>query len=876
MEKSPQQESWRRAMDEEFNDLKLKNVWKLTKLPPDKQLLGCRWVYNLKRDENGKVIRYKARLVAQVWLKWKHFQCDVTGAYLYAPLNEEVYMKQPQGYIEKGKEGLVCKLKQALYGLHQSGRAWYFELNNVLNEIGLQKLNWCNCTYLYGNSIVLLVYVDDIVIFGQTEKDIDDVLIKLKGKFNLKIMGEISKFVDYGSRVYEHGGMEITWLDNLMNECASRDVVNYRSKPVLLADNQAAIDFLKSPIENYRTKHIEEFRSGMTTKMAVNDVSLNIYQGQITALLGHNGAGKTTTINILTGLYTPTSGTASINGLDILTDTVRARRGLGVCPQHNVLYDTLTVEEHLKIYAAMKGVEWKNLNAEVTQTLNIVKLAEKRTELIKNLSGGMKRKLSLGIAIVGGSKVLFLDEPTSGMDVEARRSVWDALLEIRHSRTIILTTHYMEEADILGDRIAIMAEGEIQCCGSPMFLKQKFGTGYHLHVVKDSHFDIENLFSLLKRYIPDVKIGKELEKEISFSLSSNTGSGFGDMFEELENRKQKLGVTSFGVTITTMEDVFLNVANLSDMKYKLRSESENGNGVHITMEDVYGGSPGLRPHPRFSLQFFALVMKRIHYSKRHWSILIAQLAIPFLLTCMCLYFLGDAANKNRITYDPLKLDISSVYGDTDGFLYNKNPELSQITESLKNVLESNKVNVRTVDNPTHYVLDYGKKDISKFLKNIMVGGAIDVHGGNILNLTAWYNGEPYHTTPMSLLLMHTAVLKYITNTGSITLINEPLPQLLQIFTSDIMSMMSRVMSIVFMPLALGFLSASFILVPIHERTSKSKLLQLMTGVPAVIYWIATFVWDYLVWIVVSFLLIIPFAIFSHYAFFGIHSNAIGK
>ncbi|GFY44551.1 ATP-binding cassette sub-family A member 17 [Trichonephila inaurata madagascariensis] len=157
----------------------------------------------------------------------------------------------------------------------------------------------------------------------------------------------------------------------------------------------------------------------------------------------------------------------------------------------------------------------------------------------------------------------------------------------------------------------------------------------------------------------------------------------------------------------------------------------------------------------------------------------------------------------------------------------------------------------------------------------MVGGAVDVHGGNILNLTAWYNGEPYHTTPMSLLLMHTAVLKYITNTGSITLINEPLPQLLQIFTSDIMSMMSRVMAIVFMPLALGFLSASFVLVPIHERTSKSKLLQLMTGVPAVIYWIATFVWDYLVWIVASILLIIPFAIFSHYAFFGIHSNAIG-
>ncbi|GFT45875.1 retrovirus-related Pol polyprotein from transposon TNT 1-94 [Trichonephila clavipes] len=135
---------------QEFDTLKLRNVWKVTKLHPDKQLLDCRWVYNLKRDENGKVIRYKARLVAQgysqvkgenynetfspvnfsviglffsllvVWLKWKHIQCDVTGAYLYAPLNEEAYMKQPQGYIERGKENLVCKLKRALYGLHQS------------------------------------------------------------------------------------------------------------------------------------------------------------------------------------------------------------------------------------------------------------------------------------------------------------------------------------------------------------------------------------------------------------------------------------------------------------------------------------------------------------------------------------------------------------------------------------------------------------------------------------------------------------------------------------------------------------------------------------------------------------------------------------
>ncbi|GFR10884.1 ATP-binding cassette sub-family A member 3 [Trichonephila clavata] len=619
----------------------------------------------------------------------------------------------------------------------------------------------------------------------------------------------------------------------------------------------------------------KEFRSGLASKVAVNNVSLNIYRGQITALLGHNGAGKTTTINILTGLFTPTSGTASINGLDILADTFNARRGLGVCPQHNVLFDTLTVEEHLKIYAAMKGVQWGNLNAEITQVLNILKLSEKRNELIKNLSGGMKRKLSLGIAIVGGSKVLFLDEPTSGMDVEARRSVWDALLEIRHTRTIILTTHYMEEADILGDRIAIMAEGEIQCCGSPMYLKQKFGTGYHLHVVKNSDFDLQGLRSLLQKYIPEASIRNELEKEISFSLTSDTGGAFGDLFEELESKKQKLGVISFGITVTTMEDVFLNVANISDIKYKLRPETEQTNGVSITMENVYGGTPGIRPQPKFYNQFFGLLMKRIHYSKRNWSILIAQIVFPFLLICLCLYILADSGNKYRMTYDPLQLDISSVYGRTEGVFYNTKSELSELTETFKNVLKPNKITVNDVPDPTLYILDYGKKNLAGYLKNLLVGGALDLYANKTLNLTAWYNGEPYHATPMSLLLMHTAVLRHVTNTGTISLTNEPLPRLLFFVSNASTRMTAELLAITFLPLALSFLSASFVLLPLHERASKAKLLQLMTGIPSVMYWIAMFVWDYLIHIVVSILLIIPFAIFVHYAFFGMHSNAIG-
>ncbi|GBM91934.1 ATP-binding cassette sub-family A member 3 [Araneus ventricosus] len=743
-----------------------------------------------------------------------------------------------------------------------------------------------------------------------------------------------------------------------------------------LVKNEYSTDFFEEEPNNIPRGVIiqnlsKEFRSGLTTKMAVNDVSLNIYEGQITALLGHNGAGKTTTINILTGLYTPTSGTASIYGLDILAETTRARRGLGVCPQHNVLYDTLTVEEHLRIYAAMKGVPWKELNFEVTQILDIMKLADKKSELTKNLSGGMKRKLSLGIALIGGSKVLFLDEPTSGMDVEARRSVWDALLEIRHNRTIILTTHYMEEADILGDRIAIMAEGELQCCGSPMFLKQKFGTGYHLHVVKDQSFDLQALTSLIQKYVPEASVGNELEKEISFSLSSNTNSGFGDMFEELENRKKELGVLSFGITITTMEDVFLkqgkfllillriisihlgtgyhlhvvkdqsfdlqaltsliqkyvpeasvgnelekeisfslssntnsgfgdmfeelenrkkelgvlpfgitittmedvflNVSNISDLKYNAQSEEEKQSEGN---QDVYGDSPGIRPYRHPMNQFLALLKKRFNYSKRFLTILIVQLVLPFLLTTICLYLIKNNSFQFKTTYEPLKLDIGSVYGKTDGFYYSEKPQLSDISETLKSVFESNQMSVQQVPEPTHYVLDYGKKNISKYFKNLIVGGAVDQYSDGTLNLTAWFNGEPYHAAPMSLLLAHTALLKNVTNTGSITLTNAPLP-VLKVMYTNAQGAMARILAAIFIPLAFAYVSASFVLLPVHERTTKAKLLQLMNGISATMYWSAMFLWDYLVFLFISILFIIPYAIFANAEFFGKHSESIG-
>ncbi|XP_054309404.2 phospholipid-transporting ATPase ABCA3-like [Pongo pygmaeus] len=229
-------------------------------------------------------------------------------------------------------------------------------------------------------------------------------------------------------------------------------------------------------IAGIQIKHLcKVFQGHNTTKIAVKDLSLNLYEGQITVLLGHNGAGKSTTLSILSGLYPPTSGKAYINGYDISKQMVQIRKSLGLCPQQNLLFNYLTVSEHLHFYCVIKGVQVKMTPAKIDHMLTTFNLLEKRNELSKSLSGGMKRKLSIIIAFIGGSKVVILGEPTSGMDPVSRKVTWDLLQHFKKDRTILLTTHYTDEADVLGDRIAVMIKGSLRCCGSSIFLKKIYG-----------------------------------------------------------------------------------------------------------------------------------------------------------------------------------------------------------------------------------------------------------------------------------------------------------------------------------------------------------------------------------------------------------------
>uniref|UniRef100_A0A8C9Y356 ATP-binding cassette, sub-family A (ABC1), member 1A n=1 Tax=Sander lucioperca TaxID=283035 RepID=A0A8C9Y356_SANLU len=504
-------------------------------------------------------------------------------------------------------------------------------------------------------------------------------------------------------------------------------------------------------------------------KLAVDGLSLRFYKGQITSFLGHNGAGKTTTMSILTGLFPPTSGTAYIHGKDIRSELSAVRQNLGVCPQHNVLFSMLTVEEHIWFYARLKGLPEEKVKAETEQILNDVGLPHKRKSLTSTLSGGMQRKLSVALAFVGGSKVVILDEPTAGVDPYARRGIWDLLLKYRPGRTIILSTHHMDEADILGDRIAIISHGKLCCVGSSLFLKTHLGTGYYLTLVKRDYdltlqscrnsastvsyskkedsvsesssdaglgsepesetttIDVSLISNLIFKHVHEARLVEDLGHEITYVLpyQSAKDGAFVELFHELDDRLTDLGISSYGISDTTLEEIFLKVAEdsgvdaveLSDGVVPTRIRRHHAFGDHQSClkpftEDDFDfndseGDPESRETDWLSgtdgkgsyqvkgwslkrQQFVALLWKRFLYARRSRKGFFAQfscvfIVLPAVFVCIALVFSLIVPPFGK--YPSLVLD-HSMYGEQFTFISNDMPEDPHINKLLGALTEN--------------------------------------------------------------------------------------------------------------------------------------------------------------------------------------------
>ena len=209
-------------------------------------------------------------------------------------------------------------------------------------------------------------------------------------------------------------------------------------------------------------------------KTAVNGIELKINEGELFALLGTNGAGKTTTIKMLSTLILPTDGEIKINGLDIMKDRQKIKEILNVSPQETAIAPNLSVKENLDFMAGVYQIP--NKEEKINELVKMFKLEEVFKQKAKTLSGGWQRKVSIAIALINEPKILFLDEPTLGLDVIARKELWNIIEKLKGKITIILTTHYMEEAESLSDRIGIMAKGNLVDVGTAEELIKRAGT----------------------------------------------------------------------------------------------------------------------------------------------------------------------------------------------------------------------------------------------------------------------------------------------------------------------------------------------------------------------------------------------------------------
>lgn len=205
---------------------------------------------------------------------------------------------------------------------------------------------------------------------------------------------------------------------------------------------------------------------------AVSDLSIHIHQGEVFTILGTNGAGKSTTIKMLTTLVKPTSGTATIMGYDIIKEKEKIRKFINISPQETAIANNLTVLENLEFFAGIYNIN--DSKQKINDLIMLFKLQNVLKQKVKTLSGGYKRKVSIAVSLINSPKILFLDEPTLGLDVISRRELWEIINVLKKDTTIILTTHYMEEAEALSDKIAIMNQGRLLVVDTPDNLKQNY------------------------------------------------------------------------------------------------------------------------------------------------------------------------------------------------------------------------------------------------------------------------------------------------------------------------------------------------------------------------------------------------------------------
>jgi ABC-2 type transport system ATP-binding protein len=292
--------------------------------------------------------------------------------------------------------------------------------------------------------------------------------------------------------------------------------------------------------------------------VAVNHINFEVYKGEIFGFLGPNGAGKTTTVNMLTTILKPTEGTATINGYDIVKDAVKVRQTIGVVHQEFTADEDLTGYENMMLAAALYGIPKNVAKQRVEELLKMVELTNAKDRKVETYSGGMRRRLEVAMGLINRPAVLFLDEPTLGLDVQTRTAIWSYILKLKeeYNMTIFMTTHYLEEADAYCDRIAIIDKGKILKIGAPSELKESLGGGVIAIQIASNVDEAVKVISQLDGVL-DIKSDKEKIRIKAKNINNLTPELLRSLFEK------GIKVTKLEMSEPTLDEVYLELTGRS-------------------------------------------------------------------------------------------------------------------------------------------------------------------------------------------------------------------------------------------------------------------------------------------------------------------------
>lgn len=565
------------------------------------------------------------------------------------------------------------------------------------------------------------------------------------------------------------------------------------------------------------------------TVIAVQDLSLEILKGQIVVLLGANGSGKSTTLEAIAGLKTATSGTIDVYG----------DRGFGLCPQKSVLWDDLTVLEHVTIFDRLKNLHKPSDLETLKQLIIHCDLELKMNARSKTLSGGQKRKLQLAMMFTGGSNVCCVDEVSSGLDPLSRRRIWDILLAERGRRTILFTTHFLDEADLLSDYIAMLSKGNLVAAGSAVQLKHAYGGGYRVYVPINTPFVPQGRWA---------SINTQAQYDLRMYQVANSSQA-AQFVAYLEQN----GVHDYQVSGPTIEDVFLKLAeeiyNPTDDAQTDSTSNEtsdvNGDGYNEKANGRPAGKGGLHlvdsKGTGVVRQAWEMFRKRAIIVRRNFFPYIAALAIPIATAGLATLFVADAED---LTCRP-----EDLRSDTELYSFDI-PRNYQIPVGPRSNFDSEDILLSgDALNETAFEFVESQDDFTEFIEDnydtVLPGGYVD----------------PDSEAPLFAFVADDRVSNAVLaqNLINVDLLDIPIAASFRSFEDTFPSSgQDSLQLILYFGLAMSAFPALFALYPTAERIRKIRALHYSNGVRTVPLWLAYLLFDTLFVLVISTLAVVIF------------------